>query len=116
MAPLTIMLTNRPSVLIDAETWPRIASTEMEAGLYVLQLSVRQHADGRRIVYATSTGRPGYAVANERHGAGIVLDPRADILIAIRQVAQDIAQDFDDKVARELMRACVASLNDKDVA
>jgi hypothetical protein len=116
MAPLTIILTGQPSIRIDDAHWPRIATTELEAGLYVLQLNVRQHADGRRIVYATLTGKPGYAVANERHGAGIVLEPRADILIAIRQVAQDIAQDFDDKVARELMRACVASLNDKGLA
>jgi hypothetical protein len=109
------MLTNRPSVRVDETIWPRIATAELEVGLYVLQLNVRQHASGRRIVYATLTGKPGYGVANERRGAGIVSESGADILVAIRQVAQDIAQDFDDKVSRDLMSACVASMHKSDL-
>ena len=102
----TITLTGRPPVTITEETWPVIAtaSDDCHDGQVECQANrrskwavrVRQHADGRAIVYATYSyssnwqGARGYAAKR-----GIMLpaaSSAATICTAIRDVCADIAE------------------------
>ena len=100
----TITLTDRRPITINEEAWPLIALAEWHDSEYESQairrqyLRVRQHADGRTIVYATSTSRMqgsrdyrgGELVTPARHD-GPDADGRTgldvEITAAIRRVA-----------------------------
>lgn len=98
---LTIRLTDRPPVTIVRDDWPTIASAKDWDNRYESQanrtwhLKVRQHIDGRSIVYGWHTSQ--YQGATEPH-AGELLAAGDDIVAAIHRVAADcdcesIAQD-----------------------
>lgn len=101
---LTITLTDRPPVRICTTDWPQIASYLDHDGAVECQanhqwwLRVRQHADGRTIVYGAYTGGPGGTRADFRAcRAGVLLQKRDmrmscadDIICSIHAVAQTI--------------------------
>ena len=133
---LTIPLSERRPVQIDKSEWPLIASADWHAGEHksqaseVAYLRVRQHADGRTLVYGDRDSGPGGMRAGYRatHG-GYLLVPHAsapesmvagpaglsgplvshrdvdptEIVRAIRRVAGAIALD-------DLGSECVAAL------
>jgi hypothetical protein len=113
MAQRTITLTGRPPVTIDEDQWPVVASASVEDhdGKVRCQanrtsnwfIKVRQHADGRTLVYAGydySSNWEGERGHRARRGvllpggpganADDVFQPQA-IVEAIREVCQDIA-------------------------
>lgn len=125
---LTITLTDRRPVTIDKTAWPVIASAKddsyhgdpgrwqqalarSECDTY--RLTVRQHADGRTIVYGVLDA----AIAawhQPAHGedwrGGVLLDAGADVAAAIRQVGE--SGGLPDAV----IRACIADLPAEELA
>jgi hypothetical protein len=81
MEKLTITLTDRAPVTIVADNWPVIASAKDWDNRYEVQanrtwsLKVRQHNDGRTIVYGVYTTQ--YQNEPERR-AGLLLTPPKD--------------------------------------
>ncbi len=65
MAKLKIALTGRAPVRIDTDDWPMIASANAFSGRHECQanttasITVRQHADGRALVYGERESGPG---------------------------------------------------------
>ena len=130
---LTIPLSERRPVTIDKSEWPLIASADWHAGEHksqaseVAYLRVRQHADGRTLVYGDRDSGPGGMRAGYRAThAGYLLVPHAsapesmvagpagplishrdvdpaEIVRAIRRVAGAIGHD-------DLGSECVADL------
>jgi hypothetical protein len=93
----TITLTGRPPVRIDPEKWPIVAKvdevTEAQS-TRIDRLFVRQHADGRAIVYGESGSR----------AAGELLPPANYIYAALRRVAESIG------APPELANRCMAKM------
>jgi len=115
--PLTITMTNRPPVKIDKDKWPVIASSKSFQGEHEFQanwkkkLTVRQHADGRTIIYGVYESsyrdsrdrRAGEMVQSDGTTADLVGDT-APIIEAIIRVAGYL--EFDRQLADE----CIADL------
>lgn len=115
----TITLTGRRPVKIVEDQWPVIASAtgdsyrgndyarhNQAAGqgeLDEYRLTVRQHADGRAIVYGVFAGASAWT-GNESRRGGQLLDAGDDLADAIRRVGEDC--NLPDTVIRE----CVADL------
>lgn len=125
---LTITLTDRPPVRIREYEWTVIAHDRGEAGdddsdgrgnqpnrEWKRTLKVRQHADGRALVYGVyhySTAFQGERNVHARRGVLLpVASTLADIITAIRTVGDDLAAT-DDSPERWLdaIQACVADL------
>jgi hypothetical protein len=108
MPTTTITLTDRPPVEVDTDEWPQIAGAwhhdgEVEAqALHHYGLEVREHADGRRLVYGVyTTVFPGET--DLRHGE--LLDEPADTTVgAIHRTAERI------HAPQHLADECIASL------
>lgn len=91
-APKTrvITLTDRPPIKIKEDEWPVIAESRWYEGQYDFQanrdgwLKVRQHADGRSIVYGAFDSE--FQTESNLRG-GVLLDKGADIAAAINRVA-----------------------------
>ena len=120
MSQRTITLTGRPPVTIDEDKWPVIASArdsdhdgqhECQANrTWTWGLRVRQHEDGRAIVYAvydaTSQFR-GEQVESAKHGVLLLADcAMADICQSIEDVASRMPGERWDELAAE----CIADL------
>lgn len=103
----TITLTDRRPVRIDEADWPIVAKGAGDSyrgsdyGRYQQALAqgecdqysirVRQHADGRAIVYAivdAAAGAWGQPAGGTDHRGGVLLEPGADIPGAIRAVGE----------------------------
>ena len=91
----TITLTDRAPVKISEALWPRIAYASRHDGKVECQanhewyLTVRQHADGRAIVYGCEIGGMGGVRQDyEEARAGLLLDAGADIAAAVRRVGE----------------------------
>lgn len=113
----TITLTDRQPVKINEEEWPEIAvgSARWHEGDHEFQanrrkkcsIRVRQHGDGRAIVYGTyeyESQWQGERCFTER--AGVLLEAGADLAAAINEVRDTLAELLDDeefvgRVARE---------------
>ena len=105
MSTRTITLTGRPPVTIDEDQWPIIAQAkdsehdgQVECQANVKSswsVRVRQHEDGRAIVYATYSYTSNYQNARCYSAKRGVLLPAgstaADICQAIRDVCEEIA-------------------------
>jgi hypothetical protein len=110
----TIALTNRPPVTITEEKWPRVAwayeydtEHECQANRW-WHLNVRQHEDGRAIVY----GKYETCLNNERETcAGEVVPAGEDIVAAIRRVAETLAlNERSIKLFHHMAQDCIADL------
>lgn len=113
----TITLTDRAPVKIDEDKWPLIAEGKDYAGQYDFQsfdgawIKVRQHEDGRTLVYGYAGdwdggGRP----ERENRRAGFIVD--ADKAAeTIRQVADILAEtECVGEIAQRAARDCIADL------
>lgn len=126
----TITLTDRPPVRIREDQWPQIAHgywADHDGQVYAqanrtyrLDIRVRQHADGRAIVYGAydyDTHFQGEAC--EAHRVGLLLDPFVDIPQAIKDVAfQLIERISDDAIhhhVRDAANECIGDLPAQDL-
>ena len=131
MSKRTITLTDRPPVSIDEDSWPVIAEARDEEydgqvrcqanRISTWAVRVRQHADGRAIVYATyghNTNWQGARGYSARRGA--LLPVGGDIIAAIREVCAAIAdaECSKDDAARwpTLVADCIADLPTEELA
>ena len=104
----TITLTDRPPVRIIEADWPEIAhGWDYDGSPYAVRcqsdewhLRVRQHADGRALVYAVYTG----ADARPDRRGGELLEAGDNLVEAIKRVGRDL--DLPDSTIRE----CIADL------
>jgi|SRR5215472_15013145 len=131
----TITMTGRAPVRIDETAWPVLAKgiwndysgqNEYEANRsWQAALRVRQHADGRAIVYATYTACCGMGVGEydtrfqgERNlsiRVGLLFAPDADLAEAITQVGHLLGQRLADEdesfpALSSLIAGCIADL------
>lgn len=109
---LIITLTDRPPLRVRKSEWPVIARADAHNGReHESQanrrwtLRVRQHSDGRTVVYGTYDSQ-----WQGEHGAraGELMGARGDVVAAIRRVADAI--DAPDRLAQE----CIADLPPQD--
>jgi len=109
MTHRTITLTHRAPVSISDATWPLIAEgryarddlPELEYDTHTVR--VRQHADGRAIVYAILVGATSWT-GTEDARTGELLAPGADIVGCIRRVGSDCGLN------EQAISACIADL------
>ena len=121
----TITLTNAQPARIGDAAWPLIAvgSSSWHDGEIESQanrtretwLRVREHTDGRRIVYGSWDYSSAWRGERDCRGkAGEVIDSGADVVAAIRRVAETlrgIAGDTDSgEMIGEAERECIANL------
>jgi hypothetical protein len=125
MPKRTITLTDRRPITINEEDWPVVAKATGDSyssndySRYQQSLSrgeldkysirVRQHEDGRAIVYAVFDAASAWTGSEDRKG-GELLASGADLVEAIRRVGAD--SNIPDSVVRE----CVADLPAEEVA
>ena len=110
---LTIIMSETVPVKIDPDQWAVIASVETWNGEHKCQanhlrtIKVREHTDGRRLVYGVlESGNGGVPIGWRGASAGFLFDADAestDIIRAIRRVAGVIG---DDRLGDE----CIAEL------
>jgi len=125
MSKRTITLTNRQPVTIDDDAWPLVASAsdktyegQVECQSFRTSkwfVGVRQHEEGRAIVYATysySTAWPKERAYSAKRG--VLLSVSGDTVEAIHEVCSDIAgaEASGDDAARwpTLANDCIADL------
>lgn len=116
---LTITLTGRRPVIVTKSEWPVIANADDDSwtgGDYALhqqaqsrgeldeyRIRVRQHEDGRAIVYAILDGASAWTGSKDRR-EGELLEKGSDLAAAIRRVGSEC--ELPDSV----IRACIADL------
>ena len=119
----TITLTDRAPVNILESDWPVIAAGSFEHydNQYRFQANrttdidvhVRQHADGRALVYAVFKYTSAYQdEPNAIHRTGVLLDAGADLPAAIREVGEQLAERAGEreKAIRDCVNDCIADL------
>lgn len=116
----TITLTGRAPVTIHEDRWPVVAKAHgdswgtsgdgarhdqalSQGELDRYHLLVRQHSDGRAIVYAIVDGAGAWTGTEDRRG-GELLEPGDDLAAAIQRVGEDVG------IPEGLIRECVADL------
>ena len=109
----TITLTNRPPIRISEADWPVIAKADWHDGREYecdanrkYQIRVRQHENGRQIIYATYSTN--YQGERDRR-CGLMLDGDQPTVNAINAIAEQIGAP--DSLAVD----CIASLPPEDV-
>jgi len=123
----TITLTNRPPVRIREDAWPVIAHGRYHDynGQYEFQATqhwradvyVREHADGRAIVYGTYSYETAFLDEPDFWArAGETIAPGGDLVEAIRRVgttlteaADEAGRDYRAHIAAAV-RGCIADL------
>lgn len=119
----TITLTGRPPVKIYEDEWPLVAEAKgdswrdrdysryeqasRQGELDTYSLRVRQHADGRAIVYGMLTGSNWTGTADRRGGK--LLAAGADIASAIEEVGSDCG------LPESVVRECIADLPAEEI-
>lgn len=123
----TITLSNRPPVKIVEDDWPVLAVGSYEhfdgqiraqaTRTKELTVRVRQHADGRAIVYGVyeySTAHQGERDVTWR--VGYLLTPTGDIMQAIRRVGSELSErDVDEDIVRTAVQGCIADLPAEEI-
>ena len=90
---VTVILTGRRPVRVRKDAWPVVAYAEDHDGQVrsqadrVWRLVVRQHADGRALVYGVF--QSSWANEHDRRG-GVLVPAGGDVPAAIHQVADDL--------------------------
>ena len=121
---LTVTLTGRPPVNVVKAEWPILASGETsdhDGGEHESEanrktrwrLLVRQHADGRCIVYGIHTHETAWQHERGRTVRGGLLTEvgGADIIVAaIQQTAADMEERVGDGVFARLAHECIGDL------
>ena len=106
---LTVTLSGRRPVRIQKDRWPVIARVKRSRGeaadQTICHLIVRQHQDGRTLVYGVSESPS----EDQTQRAGCLLEAGADTCKAIREVSGELG--FDPNTAQ----ACIASLPAEDL-
>lgn len=110
----TITLTDSAPVTIDDAAWPLIASAtgrsrvnhgtpipDYEVDKYSLR--VRQHEDGRAIVYGVLDAATAWT-GSEDHRGGYVYDRHVNLASAIRRVGRELG------LPEAVIRDCIADL------
>lgn len=100
---LKIFMSERAPVSVDPDEWPTIASGSDYSGAHECQanetwfIKVREHQDGRRLVYGSNDAGPGGMRLGWRGNAGGFLLPsdcdKQETVRAIRRVAGIIGND-----------------------
>jgi hypothetical protein len=97
---LTITLSGRRPIEITKSAWPLIARSDWFSGQLACQaneeayIKVRQHQDGRTLVYCSRDRGPGgMAIGYRGSQGGFLLEPGQDPVQAIRDCA-GIIQDY----------------------
>jgi hypothetical protein len=114
----TITLTKANPVVIETDYWQIISSTSenisYKNGTSKWFLAVRQHEDGRAIVYATYSRSDSDSKRSIFHKRGIVISPQKDIAEAIYEVSGQMEEcrhfDTDGSMWSELAATCCAGL------
>ena len=121
----TITLTDRPPVRIREDQWPRIASGdykdwdnqyESQANrTWKINIRVRQHADGRAIVYGTYEHDTQFQNENgETHRVGLLIEPGDDLSHTIKQAVEQLTERVSDEERHRHIRdagnECIADL------
>lgn len=116
----TITLTDRAPVTIREDEWPLIASAKYRPGSVrngtpvpdyetdEYSIRVRQHADGRVLVYGVVDASTAWTGTEDRRG-GILCPSYGCVIDAIRQVGVEC--NMPDRVIRE----CIADLPAEDI-
>lgn len=112
----TITLTDRPPVRIREDEWPIVAEAKgwdgcpqtVECQSDTFALRVRQHADGRAIVYATYLGASQGSFREDWRG-GQLVDTGADVASAIREVGEA------GSLPAWTIRECIADLPAEEI-
>lgn len=107
----TVTLTGKPPVRVREDLWPIIASSRRHDGQVECQanhlwhLTVRQHEDGRTIVYGSEDrGNGGVYRGYEAAYAGEMLEPGSDIASAIIRVGEDA------RCSKAMQDECISDL------
>lgn len=107
---ITITMSETAPIKLDPKVWSLVAEANWFDGQHDFQantvraIKVREHADGRRVVYGWERSGPGGQYADFRPSyAGWLLAPGDDVVRAIRRVAGVIG---DEKLGAE----CIADL------
>lgn len=119
----TITLTNRRPVVVNEDEWPVIAQAKGDSfvgrdytrrqqalarnEVDTYSLRVRQHADGRCIVYGVFAGS--IWTGHDDCRCGELLDKGADVVAVIRAVGEDCG--FPESV----IQACIADLPAEEI-
>jgi len=116
---ITITMSDRAPIKVVAADWPVIARADWHSGEHACQaneeawLKVREHADGRRIVYADRDSGPGgMALGYRGTAAGYLIgapNAEAETVRAIRRAAGVIDKS-------ELGDECIADLPAEELA
>lgn len=115
----TITLTGRSPVTIREDLWPVIAEAHGDSDrspgrtlpdyeIDSWSIRVRQHADGRAIVYAVLSGSPAWTGTESRAG-GELLPAGSDLAAALARVGEDVG------ISEDTVRDCVADLPAEDL-
>jgi hypothetical protein len=112
---ITIALSDSPPVRIAREAWPVIASVHWHDGKVEAQanrtqyIKVRQHDDGRAIVYAADERGPGGMPAGFRDRyAGFIVPAGPDSMGAIIRTIRRVAGAID--LSPDLANDCIQDL------
>ncbi|MDR7400505.1 MAG: hypothetical protein QN144_14510 [Armatimonadota bacterium] len=122
----TVTLTDRPPVRIREDAWPVVAradydwhDNEVPSQAFRsirAHFRVRQHADGRALVYAVYDYSTAYTTEQNVYiRVGRLVNPGADIPRAIRQVAAELRERLaregqDERVADRMADEAIAEL------
>lgn len=123
---LTIILTGRSPVKITKEDWPILAKADASDGevgwranrRWSWRLAVRQHSDGRAIVYGVYTYSSQYQGERCHDVRGGELVPAyGDIVAAIQRVGEwmQSTSPKDGERFAEVTRECLANLPAEDL-
>ena len=123
---LTIILTGRSPVKITKEDWPILAKADASDGevgwranrRWSWRLAVRQHSDGRAIVYGVYTYSSQYQGERYHDVRGGELVPAyGDIVAAIQRVGEwmQSTSPKDGERFAEVTRECLANLPAEDL-
>ena len=120
---ITIRLSDRSPVCLVEAAWPKVAYGEDYSGQYDFQsfdgvcIAVRQHADGRTIVYGRAGDwEGGGRLERENRSAGFLLAKGDDVVRAIRRVAGILeGTAFIGAMAHAAARRCIADLPAEEV-